>query len=148
MNMKNKVKFVVDLPKKQENKTQEQENKSQEQVEREFVFTTRKAHVKYHPYVSRIVYTDGKIKRQFYKLNTKYEEGYIVTVHGTFKAKAGDIIEVRYGEGGIFWYIVDSKGRLTLYTRYEHEEGKREVVRYLKGELSLKDLEENLEYCI
>ena len=123
----------------------------EEEIERrkaqgfEFVFITS-ANRKHHPYVAKLKYNTrkNKIEREFFNLQREYK-GNKVSVHGTYKAKTGTVIEYRRGSEERIWNIVNSKGQLIPYTKYSNNHGKQDIINYLKGSLTLEDIERKLE---
>ena len=110
--------------------------------EYEFEFSAGNDPRKGVPYVAKLVWKDGKLEREFYNLNKTYGKK-AVQVWGTFKAKEGDIIEIR--EGGSWkndyrdWYLV-RKGKLVYITSASDAKGKMWVIEYLKGNLTAQQL--------
>jgi DNA polymerase III delta prime subunit len=94
------------------------------------------------PYVARLVWRDNKVEREFYNLKKQYGKKK-VTVWGDFEASDGDIIEMRTGASWRndyrAWYLV-YKGKLYLLTWTSDSQGKKVVVDYLSGELTMEDL--------
>jgi len=95
-----------------------------------------------YPYVARLVWKDGKVEREFYSLNKQYGKAQ-VTVWGTFEANEGDIIEMRTGASWRndyrAWYLVH-KGNLYLLTWVSDSRGKKIVIDYLSGRITMDEL--------
>ena len=75
------------------------EKKRSESEEFEFEFSATNDPRKGMPYVARLYWQDGKLQREFFDLHKEWGKKE-VTVSGTYKAKTGDIIEIRTGEAG------------------------------------------------
>ena len=94
------------------------------------------------PYVARLVWKDGKVEREFYSLKRQYGKKQ-VTVWGTFEADEGDVIEMRTGASWKndyrAWYLVH-KGGLYFLTWTSEARGKKVVIDYLSGEISMEEL--------
>ena len=109
----------------------------------EFHFEVTSHVPKWVPYVARLVAKNGKVERQFMKLdriNGKKE----ITVCGKYTASIGDIIEKR--EGGSwkneyrYWYIVTQDGQEVKVASIGSSKEKQRVISYLKGEISANEL--------
>ena len=72
------------------------EKKRSESEEFEFQFSATNDPRKGVPYVARLYWEDGKLQREFFDLHKEWGKKE-VTVSGTYKAKTGDIIEIRTG---------------------------------------------------
>jgi hypothetical protein len=96
------------------------------------------------PYAA-LLYLDekGKVNRDFFHLEKIYGKK-SVNVTGQFKACVGEIIEQR--EGGSwkndyrYWYLVTDKGTLLKVADISSSVEKTLVVKYLKNEISSKEL--------
>lgn len=96
------------------------------------------------PYVARLVMKDGKIEREFYPLEKEYGKK-LVTVHGEFTARAGDIIEMReeasWKNDWVAVYLVSKEGELLFLGHRKKSPAVMErVKKYLKGELGYDEL--------
>ena len=111
--------------------------------ERNYYFNSSFVPRKYHPYVAKLRFEDGRIKREFVNLKREYRFDE-VKVHGVYKAAVGTVIEYRRDEER-FWCIVNSKGQLITYTAFSNKEGRGDIINYLKGKLTLDDIERKLE---
>ena len=95
------------------------------------------------PYVARLYWQDGKLQRSFYDLSRQFGKKE-VTVSGTYKARAGDIIERR--SGGSWkndyraWYFVTENGEQVLVADIDRSEQKMRVTEYLQGKITAKEL--------
>ncbi|NLZ91336.1 MAG: hypothetical protein GX918_05415, partial [Clostridiales bacterium] len=91
--------------------------KRSESKEFEFEFSATSDPRKGKPYVALLYWEDGKLQRSFYDLNRQWGKKEI-TVSGTYKARAGDIIEQR--SGGSWkndyraWYLVTEDGEQVM----------------------------------
>ena len=131
--------------KKKERQKQMEENQEEKQEElHEFQFLALDAPRKWHPYAARLTIKDDKIQREFYEFKRDYK-GNKVSVYGTFKAPVGAVIEQRHGNENKYWYVVTSTGCLIPFTPSYHEEGRKDIISYLKGEINLKQLEEKID---
>ncbi len=95
-----------------------------------------------YPYVAKLVWKDGKLEREFYKLKKSYGKK-TITVWGHFAAEDGDVIEMRedasWKNDYRYWYLV-LKGKLYLLTRTSDSQRKRYVIDYLSGELTMEEM--------
>lgn len=97
-----------------------------------------------YPYVARLVLENGKIARQFYKLQRQFARKQ-VTVFGQFEAGPGDIIEMRESAS---WkndytsvYVVSPEGKLVFIGMPKQNGSVMHLVwRYLRGELTIEEL--------
>ena len=95
------------------------------------------------PYVARLYWEDGKLQRDFYELNRQWGKK-VVTVSGTYTAKAGDIIEQR--SGGSWkndyraWYLVTADGEQVMVADIDSSKDKAKVTEYLQGKISAAEL--------
>lgn len=98
------------------------------------------------PYVARLSWDPiaKKIDREFFDMKRTWGKKE-VTVFGNYKAKAGEIIEIR--TGGSWnndyrdWYLVTSEGALKRVASIDNSAKKAKVERYLRGdEISIKEL--------
>jgi hypothetical protein len=99
-----------------------------------------------YPYVAKLVWKDGKLEREFYKLKREYGKK-SVTVWGHFSAEDGDVIEMRedasWKNDYRYWYLVYG-GELHLLTEVGNSRRKRYVIDYLSGEITLEEMLEAL----
>ena len=109
----------------------------------EFYFTASKVTRKYHPYVARLIWNGNKIQRQFFNFKRSYHKDGTVSVHGVYHAPAGAVLEKRFNEGGKEWVLVTIDGKHKEFTF--DEEGKQIIEDYLKGNLSLDEVETKLD---
>ncbi len=95
-----------------------------------------------YPYVAKLVWKEGKLEREFYKLKRSYGKK-TITVWGHFTAEDGDVIEMRedasWKNDYRYWYLV-YKGKLYLLTRTTDSQRKRYVIDYLSGELTMEEM--------
>ena len=96
------------------------------------------------PYVARLFVDDnGKLQRQFFNMSKNYGKKE-VTISGKYTAKAGDIIEIR--TGGSWkndyrsWYCITEDGEKILVADIDNSQEKAKVEKYLKGEITAKEL--------
>ena len=119
------------------------EKKRSESKEFEFEFSATCDPRKGKPYVARLYWQDGKLQRDFYDLNRQWGKN-VVTVSGTYKAKAGDIIEQR--SGGSWkndyraWYLVTEDGEQVVVADIDSSKDKAKVTEYLQGKISAAEL--------
>jgi len=119
------------------------EKKRYESNEFEFEFSATSDPRKGKPYVARLYWEDGKMQRSFYDLNRQWGKKEI-TVSGTYRAKAGDIIEQR--SGGSWkndyraWYLVTTDGKQVMVADIGSSEQKMRVTEYLQGKISAAEL--------
>ena len=119
------------------------EKKRSESKEFEFEFSATSDPRKGKPYVARLYWQDGKLQRDFYDLNRQWGKKEI-TVSGTYRAKAGDIIEQR--SGGSWkndyraWYLVTEDGEQVMVANIDSSEQKMRVTEYLQGKISAAEL--------
>ena len=113
----------------------------------EFYFEATLDPRKGHPYVAKLVWKDGKLEREFYKLKREYGKKK-VTVWGHFSAEDGEVIEMRedasWKNDYRYWYLVYG-GKLHLLTEASSSQRKRYVIDYLSGELTLEEMLEALD---
>jgi ABC-type histidine transport system ATPase subunit len=89
------------------------------------------------------LYWDGKLQRSFYDLNRQWGK-HEITVSGTYKAKAGDIIEIR--SGGSWkndyraWHLVTEEGELVIVADIDSSKDKARVTEYLQGKIKAEEL--------
>ena len=118
------------------------EKKRYESREFEFEFSATNDPRKGMPYVARL-YWDGKLQREFFDLHKEWGKKE-VTVSGTYKAKTGDIIEIR--TGGSWkndyrsWYLVTEEGELVIVADIDSSKDKVKVTEYLQGKISAEEL--------
>jgi len=118
------------------------EKKRYESKEFEFEFSATSDPRKGKPYVARL-YWDGKLQRSFYDLNRQWGKKEI-TVSGTYRAKAGDIIEQR--SGGSWkndyrtWYLVTADGEQIAVADIDNSKEKAKVIEYLQNKISAEEL--------
>jgi len=109
----------------------------------EFEFSATSDPRKGKPYVARLYWQDGKLQRDFYNLNRQWGKKEI-TVSGTYKARAGDIIERR--SGGSWkndyraWYLVTEDGEQVMVADIDSSKDKAKVTEYLRGKISAAEL--------
>ena len=118
-----------------------------EKEEYEFYFEATEDPRKGIPFVAKLILDEnGKLTRKFYDLTKTYGKK-SVTVFGTFRAKEGDVIEMResasWKNDYRYWYLVYN-GKLVRLTSVSNSERKKEVICYLRGEISKEELLENL----
>lgn len=119
------------------------EKKRYESKEFEFEFSATSDPRKGKPYVARLYWQDGKLQRDFYDLNRQWGKKE-VTVSGTYKAKAGDIIEQR--SGGSWkndyraWYLVTADGEQVIVADINDSKEKARVTEYLQGKIKAEEL--------
>jgi hypothetical protein len=119
------------------------EKKRYESKEFEFEFSATNDPRKGMPYVARLYWEDGKLQREFFDLHKEWGKKE-VTVSGTYKAKAGDIIEQR--SGGSWkndyrtWYLVTEGGEQIAVADINDSEQKMRVTEYLQGKISADEL--------
>ena len=119
------------------------EKKRYESNEFEFEFSATSDPRKGKPYVARLYWEDGKIQRSFYDMNRQWGK-HEITVSGTYKAKAGDIIEIR--SGGSWkndyraWYLVTEGGEQITVADIDNSEQKMRVTEYLQGKIKAEEL--------
>ena len=119
------------------------EKKRYESKEFEFEFSATCDPRKGTPYVARLYWQDGKLQRDFYDLNRQWGKKEI-TVSGTYKAKAGDVIEQR--SGGSWkndyraWYLVTEGGEQIKVADIDNSKEKARVTEYLQGKISAAEL--------
>ena len=119
------------------------EKKRYESNEFEFEFSATSDPRKGKPYVARLYWQDGKLQRSFYDMSRQWGK-HEITVSGTYKAKAGDIIEIR--SGGSWkndyrsWYLVTADGEQVMVADINDSEQKMRVTEYLQGKISAAEL--------
>ncbi len=119
------------------------EKKRYESKEFEFEFSATNDPRKGMPYVARLYWEDGKLQREFFDLHKEWGKKE-VTVSGTYKAKTGDIIEIR--TGGSWkndyraWYLVTEGGELVIVADIDNSKDKAKVTEYLQGKISAAEL--------
>lgn len=119
------------------------EKKRYESKEFEFEFSATCDPRKGTPYVARLYWQDGKLQRAFYDLNRQWGKKEI-TVSGTYRAKAGDIIEQR--NGGSWkndyraWYLVTKDGKKVMVADINNSKEKARVTEYLQGKINAEEL--------
>lgn len=119
------------------------EKKRYESKEFEFEFSATSDPRKGKPYVARLYWQDGKLQRSFYDMNRQWGK-HEITVSGTYKAKTGDIIEIR--TGGSWkndyraWYLVTEEGEQITVANINDSKDKAKVTEYLQGKISAEDL--------
>ena len=95
------------------------------------------------PYVARLYWEDGKLQREFFDLHKEWGKKE-VTVSGTYKAKTGDIIEIR--TGGSWkndyraWYLVTADGEQIKVADIDNSKEKARVTEYLQGKINMAEL--------
>src|SRR5690606_18826011 len=119
------------------------EKKRSESKEFEFEFSATNDPRKGMPYVARLYWEDGKLQREFFDLHKEWGKKE-VTVSGTYKAKTGDIIEIR--TGGSWkndyraWYLVTEEGEQITVAEIDSSKDKAKVTEYLQGKISAEEL--------
>lgn len=117
-----------------------------EEKEFEFEFLATNDPRKGTPYVARLYWQDGKLQRAFFDLSRQWGKKE-VTVSGTYKAKAGDIIEIR--TGGSWkndyraWYLVTKDGEQIKVANIDSSKEKARVTEYLQGKIKAAELEQH-----
>jgi len=96
------------------------------------------------PYVARLFIDDsGKLQRRFFNMSKNYGKKE-VTISGKYTAKTGDIIEIR--TGGSWkndyraWYYISENGEQLHVADIDNSRKKAKVEKYLKGEITAKEL--------
>ena len=116
-------------------------DKRQQRIKKfEFYFSASNVPRKYHPYVARLLWVNGKIQRQFFNFKRSYHKDDTVSVYGKYEVPAGVVLEKRHNEDGKEWYLVTDEGN-----QIPCEDNKKEVIEFLKGNLTLKELQEKIE---
>lgn len=110
----------------------------------EFYFTASNIPRKYHPYVARLLWVNGKIQRQFFNFKRSYHKDNTVSVYGKYEVPAGAVLEKRYNEDGKQWFLVTSDGKQKEFGFYADKEGKQIMMDYLKGSLTIDEVEKRL----
>ena len=119
------------------------EKKRYESKEYEFEFSATSDPRKGKPYVARLYWEDGKLQRSFYDMSRQWGK-HEITVSGTYKAKAGDIIEIR--SGGSWkndyraWYLVTEGGEQVMVADINDSKDKAKVTEYLQGKIKAEEL--------
>ena len=109
----------------------------------EFEFSATNDPRKGMPYVARLYWEDGKLQRKFFDLHKEWGKKE-VTVSGTYKAKTGDIIEIR--TGGSWkndyraWYLVTADGEQIKVADIDNSKEKARVIEYLQGKINMAEL--------
>ncbi len=119
------------------------EKKRSESEEFEFEFSATSDPRKGMPYVARLYWEDGKLQREFFDLHKEWGKKE-VTVSGTYRAKAGDIIERRWGGSWKndyrAWYLVAKDGEQIEVADIDNSRDKARVTKYLQGKISASEL--------
>jgi len=119
------------------------EKKRYESKEFEFEFSATSDPRKGKPYVARLYWQDGKLQRDFFDLNRQWGKKEI-TVSGTYKARAGDIIERRWGGSWKndyrAWYLVTEDGEQITVADIDNSKEKARVTEYLQGKITAEEL--------
>lgn len=119
------------------------EKKRSESEEFEFEFSATNDPRKGMPYVARLYWEDGKLQREFFDLHKEWGKKE-VTVSGAYKARAGDIIEQRWGGSWKndyrAWYLVTEDGQQVMVANINNSEKKARVTEYLQGKITAKEL--------
>ena len=109
----------------------------------EFHFEATSHIPKWVPYVARLVVRNGRVEREFMKLE-KVKGKKEITVSGRYTARAGDIIEKRHGGSWKneyrYWYLVQKDGQEVKVANFSSAKEKQKVISYLKGEVSMEEL--------
>lgn len=96
------------------------------------------------PYVAFLKIRNGKLEREFVNNMTKTWGRKEVTVAGRYRARAGDVVEIR--TGGSWkndyraWYVVSPDGKLVRAADIQDSAAKLRVERYLRGEIGAEEL--------
>ena len=124
----------------------EEELKARQRKENfEFYFSASNVPRKYHPYVARLHWVNNKIQRHFYNFKRSYHKDGTVSVYGHYEALPGSVLEMRYNENGRQWFLVLPNGKLKEFGFYADEEGKQIMLDYLKGNLTLDEVEAKID---
>ena len=119
------------------------EKKSSEAKEFVFEFSATNDPRKGKPYVARLYWQDGKLQRSFFNLNRQWGKKEI-TVSGTYKARAGDNIERRWGGSWKndyrAWYLVTAAGEQVMVANIDSSKDKAKVTEYLQGKITAEEL--------
>ena len=98
---------------------------------------------KWVPYVARLVVKNGRVEREFMKLE-KVKGKKEITVSGYYTARAGDIVEKRHGGSWKneyrYWYLVLPDGKEVEVADVDSSRQKQRVISYLKGEITAEEL--------
>ncbi len=119
------------------------EKKRSTSEEFEYEFSATNDPRKGMPYVARLYWEDGKLQREFFDLYKEWGKKE-VTVSGTYKAKTGDIIEIR--TGGSWkndyraWHLVTEEGELVIVADIDSSKDKARVTEYLQGKIKAEEL--------
>ena len=109
----------------------------------EFEFSATNDPRKGMPYVARLYWEDGKLQREFFDLHKEWGKKE-VTVSGTYTAKAGDIIERRWGGSWKndyrAWYLVTADGEQITVADIDNSKEKARVTEYLQGKINMAEL--------
>jgi hypothetical protein len=132
------------------NEIEELIKKKKEEIDQEYEFDFEATDDprKGVPYVAKLFITeDGKLEREFFKLD-RIKGKKSITVSGKFKAKEGDIIEIRWGGSWKneyrYWYIVHDKDLCTI-TDIDNSKKKEKVIKYLKRMITKEDILKEIE---
>ena len=109
----------------------------------DYYFSASKVPRKFHPYVARLYWKNNKIQRQFYNFKRSYHEDGTVSVYGHYGAPAGSVLEMRFNEFGKHWSLVLPDGKQKEFEF--NEESKQIIQEYLKGKLTLDEVETKLD---
>jgi len=119
------------------------EKKRSESKEFEFEFSATSDPRKGTPYVARLYWQDGKLQRDFYDMSRQWGKKEI-TVSGTYKARAGDIIERRIGGSWKndyrAWYLIKEDGEQVKVADIDSSIDKAKVTEYLQGKITAEEL--------
>ena len=110
-----------------------------------FYFSASNVPRKYHSYVARLFWAGNKIQRQFYNFKRSYHKDGTVSVYGHYEALPGSVLEKRFNEYGRQWFIVLPNGKQKEFGFFADEEGKRIMLDYLKGNLTLDEVVTKLD---
>lgn len=131
------------------NEIEELIKKKKEEIDQEYEFDFEATNDprKGVPFVAKLLIKNGKLEREFFELDhTKGKKS--ITVSGKFKAKEGDIIEIRWGGSWEndyrYWYIVHDKD-LYKITDIDNSRKKDKVIKYLKGMITKEDILKEIE---
>ena len=110
-----------------------------------FYFSASNVPRKYHPYVARLFWAGNKIQRHFYNFKRSYHKDGTVSVYGHYEALPGNVLEKRFNEYGRQWFIVLPNGKQKEIGFYADEEGKQIMIEYLKGNLTIDEVERKID---
>jgi len=120
-----------------------EKRRAAQQGDYEFSFKATNDPRKGVPYVARLRVVEGRLSREFVELRKTWGKKEI-TVSGTYRARPGEIIEIR--TGGSWkndyrsWYIVTPDGDLEEVASIDDSARKARVEAYLRGEIPAQRL--------